>query len=210
MARKQGFRLVEVVNLLTEVTGMLSTAIRKAGGEPIDQNQFFTDLQDLVKRYGNAQIPTALSTTAQVDSNIDADYNLAADILAGAVLSQQIGKDQEAWESFQTACKSSGIEQLLAAFEAYNSSALAEEGVDPTVTDNDLTEEGNHPDSLPLDDDEEEEDEAAESQVSNVEQFMHRRQSRLKPTAETIALANKISQSGSKKAIRIVKRNFVK
>ena len=207
MARKQGFRLVEVVNLLTEVTGMLSTAIRKAGGEPIDQNQFFTDLQELVKRYGNnQQTPPAMA--AATETTID--YNLAADLLTGAILSQQVGKEREAWNNFQTACQATGIEQILAAFESYNNNAMADdEGVDPTVTDNRLTDADADPSDEDTDEDIEDPSDR-DDQVSNVAEFMQHRQSRLKPASETIALANKLSQTGSRKARKMVQLNFIK
>ena len=208
MARKQGFRLVEVVNLLTEVTGMLSTAIRKAGGEPIDQNQFFTDLQELVKRYGNnQQTPPAMASATETTT----DYNLAADLLTGAILSHQVGKEQEAWNNFQTACQATGIEQILAAFESYNNNAMAnDEGVDPTVTDNRLTDADADVSDEDTDEDDPEDPSDRDDQVSNVAEFMQQRQSRLKPASETIALANKLSQSGSRKARKMVRLNFIK
>lgn len=234
MPRQKGFRLVEVVNLLTEVTTMLATAIRKAGGPPIDQNQFFSDLQDLVKRYGTSAPEPVLANAEEPPQDDELgekpDYNLAADLLSGAVLSQQVGNTQEAWSGFKAACAAVGIDQVLEAFEAYNNQAMSDLGSDPTVTDNVHTENGDlngemdtPPSDLPpnadlgegLDDEEDEDDDGEDrlavqdDQTTNVQKFMNKRKSRAQPHAETVALANKISQSGSKRSLKMVRANFI-
>lgn len=232
MPRQKGFRLVEVVTLLTEVTTMLATAIRKAGGPPIDQNQFFSDLQDLVKRYGTSAPEPVLATAEEPPQEEEfgkPDYNLAADLMAGAVLNQQVGNTQEAWSGFKAACAAVGIDQVLEAFEAYNNQAMSDLGSDPTVTDNVHTENGDldngemdtPPSDLPptsdlgLDEEDDEDDDGEDrlavqdDQTTDVQKFMNMRKSRAKPHAETVALANKISQSGSKRSLKMVRANFV-
>ena len=204
MARQKGFRLVEVVGMLTEITGMLSTAIRKAGGETVDQNQLFTDLQDLVKRYGSqTETPPAMAS-AQDEEQPEVDYNLAVDLLAGAVLNQQTGNTQKAWTEFQAACSAVGIEQVLEAFATYNDAAM-DVGVDPTVTDNQET-DSEHEAPPPSEDD----DAGEDTPTDAVKSFMDKRKSRMKADPETVALANKLSQDGSPKYRALARRHFIK
>ena len=128
--RAQGFQLVRIVNTLTEVTGVLSTAIKKAGGEPIDDNALFSDLQDLVRRYGS----DVTRPIASADTDEQAfEYNLAADLLTAAILEQHNGNNKTAVNVFANACQSNGIEQIVEAFQRYNEKAVADAGVDPSI-----------------------------------------------------------------------------
>ena len=131
MAKSKGFQMVKIVNTLTEISSMLTTALKKAGGEYVDENAIFADLQELVKRHGNDDFPSPVTASQQTYT-----YNLAADLLTSAVLSAQNGKKQTAISSFIQASSSPGIDLVLRAFEEYNSKAIeADQGVDPSVED---------------------------------------------------------------------------
>lgn len=115
------FSLVKMREVITECSDKLGKSIAKQNPE-IDIDTLENDLRGLVMKHGNNAVAETTSVKEEVDASVvQANYNLAADVICLAYNNYKKGKVKASLELLAAAMESDGINELVMALNNTNS-----------------------------------------------------------------------------------------